>query len=401
MSNEIVPVRCSIVRGGTSKAIFLMNNQLPADPKAREKMILAIFGSPSLRQLDGLGGADITTSKVAIIGPPTRPDADIDYTFGQVSMDVPFVDFGGNCGNISSGVAPFAIHHGLVNAVEPETTVRIHMTNTDNILVAKVQVKDGEPCVDGDCEIGGVPGTASPIEMDWSDVRGSATGKLLPTGNAQDEIEMDGKKFSVSIVDAGNICVYVKASDFGLTGYETPAQINGDKELSARLEHLHFDHCGNDGLFPHAKFYVQKKELEFAHNPMPAFYGSYEKTVLLNGDEPCWYETRDRFIPVNGDFQLKDGIKLLLTPGHSPGSQSVAVNTERGIYLIAGDCIPLYESWEVKLNGYPVPGGILTDMKAFYQSFEKIEKESDFILPGHDYRVLDHFVYPPEVESVH
>ena len=159
MSNEIVPVRCSIVRGGTSKAIFLMNNQLPADPKAREKMILAIFGSPSLRQLDGLGGADITTSKVAIIGPPTRPDADIDYTFGQVSMDVPFVDFGGNCGNISSGVAPFAIHHGLVNAVEPETTVRIHMTNTDNILVAKVQVKDGEPCVDGDCEIGGVPGT--------------------------------------------------------------------------------------------------------------------------------------------------------------------------------------------------------------------------------------------------
>lgn len=248
MSNEIVPVRCSIVRGGTSKAIFLMNNQLPADPKAREKMILAIFGSPSLRQLDGLGGADITTSKVAIIGPPTRPDADIDYTFGQVSMDVPFVDFGGNCGNISSGVAPFAIHHGLVNAVEPETTVRIHMTNTDNILVAKVQVKDGEPCVDGDCEIGGVPGTASPIEMDWSDVRGSATGKLLPTGNAQDEIEMDGKKFSVSIVDAGNICVYVKAADFGLTGYETPAQINGDKELSARLEHLRALACQKIGL---------------------------------------------------------------------------------------------------------------------------------------------------------
>ena len=254
MSNEIVPVRCSIVRGGTSKAIFLMNNQLPADPKAREKMILAIFGSPSLRQLDGLGGADITTSKVAIIGPPTRPDADIDYTFGQVSMDVPFVDFGGNCGNISSGVAPFAIHHGLVNAVEPETTVRIHMTNTDNILVAKVQVKDGEPCVDGDCEIGGVPGTASPIEMDWSDVRGSATGKLLPTGNAQDEIEMDTVHvegygdFEASIVDAGNICVYVKASDFGLTGYETPAQINGDKELSARLEHLRALACQKIGL---------------------------------------------------------------------------------------------------------------------------------------------------------
>jgi 2-methylaconitate cis-trans-isomerase PrpF len=248
MSNEVLDIRCSIVRGGTSKAIFLMNNELPADPKARESVILAVFGSPSLRQLDGLGGADITTSKVAIIGPPTRPDADIDYTFGQVSMDEHFVDFGGNCGNISSGVAPFAIHHGLVNAVEPITTVRIHMTNTDNILIAKVYVKDGKPCVDGDCVIGGVPGTGSPIEMDWSDVTGSATGKLLPTGNAKDEIEMDGKTYTVSIVDAGNICVYVRAEDFGLTGYETPAQINEDKGLSAKLEHLRALACQKIGL---------------------------------------------------------------------------------------------------------------------------------------------------------
>lgn len=248
MDNEILDVRCSIVRGGTSKAIFLMNNDLPADPEKREKLILAIFGSPSLRQLDGLGGADITTSKVAIIGPPTRPDADIDYTFGQVSMDEPFVDFGGNCGNISSGVAPFAIHHGLVNAVEPITTVRIHMTNTDNILIAKVHVKDGRPCVDGDCVIGGVPGTGSPIEMDWSDVTGSATGNLLPTGKPKEEIELDGKSYTVSIVDAGNICVYVRAQDFGLTGYETPAQINENKELSAKLEHLRGIACQRIGL---------------------------------------------------------------------------------------------------------------------------------------------------------
>ena len=109
MSNEVLDIRCSIVRGGTSKAIFLMNNELPADPKARESVILAVFGSPSLRQLDGLGGADITTSKVAIIGPPTRPDADIDYTFGQVSMDEHFVDFGGNCGNISAAVGESAV----------------------------------------------------------------------------------------------------------------------------------------------------------------------------------------------------------------------------------------------------------------------------------------------------
>lgn len=248
MSNKTIPIKCSIVRGGTSKAIFIMDNQLPKDPKAREKMILAVFGSPSLRQLDGLGGADITTSKLAIIGPPSREDADVDYTFGQVSMDEAFVDFGGNCGNISSGVAPFAIHAGLVKAEEPVSTVRIHMTNTGNILVAKVRVEDGEPCVDGDCVIGGVPGTASPIIMDWSDVRGSSTGKLLPTGNPKDEIEMEGEKFTVSIVDAGNICIFVKASDFGLTGYETPAQLNSDKEFSRKVEHLRGLACQKIGL---------------------------------------------------------------------------------------------------------------------------------------------------------
>ena len=248
MANEVLHVKCSIVRGGTSKAVFILNNQLPKDPAEREKVILAVFGSPSLRQLDGLGGADITTSKVAIIGPPTRPDADVDYTFGQVSMDVPFVDFGGNCGNISSGVAPFAIHAGLVNAVEPVTTVRIHATNTGNILIAKVRTENGEPCIDGDCVIGGVEGSSSPIEMDWSDFQGSATGKLLPTGNAKDIIEMDGRAYEVSIVDAANILVYVKASDFGLTGKETPMQINSDKELSAKLEKLRGLACQKIGL---------------------------------------------------------------------------------------------------------------------------------------------------------
>ncbi len=248
MANEILNVKCSIVRGGTSKAIFIMDNQLPKDPAAREKVILAVFGSPSLRQLDGLGGADITTSKVAIIGPPTRPDCDVDYTFGQVSMDVPFVDFGGNCGNISSGVAPFAIHAGLVRAVEPVTTVRIHTTNTGNVLIAKVRTENGEPCIDGDCVIGGVEGSSSPIEMDWSDFQGSATGKLLPTGNPKDVISMDGKDYEVSIVDAANILVYVRASDFGLTGKETPMQINADKELSARLEKLRGLACQKIGL---------------------------------------------------------------------------------------------------------------------------------------------------------
>lgn len=248
MNNKVRAVKCSIVRGGTSKAVFIMDSELPKNAEEREKVILAVFGSPSLRQLDGLGGADITTSKVAIIGPSTREDADINYTFGQVSMDEPFVDFGGNCGNISSGVGPFAIHNGLVKIEEPITTVRIHMTNTNNILIAKVRVEDGKPCIDGECEIGGVPGTSSPIEMDWSDVVGSSTGKLLPTGNPKDEIEMDEKTYTVSVVDSGNIVIFIRANEFGLSGIETPDEINGDKEISYKIEKLRGIICAKIGL---------------------------------------------------------------------------------------------------------------------------------------------------------
>ncbi|MGI6226952.1 MAG: 2-methylaconitate cis-trans isomerase PrpF family protein [Peptococcales bacterium] len=248
MRNESMVIRCSIVRGGTSKAIFIMKNELPSDEKERDKVILALFGSPSLRQLDGLGGADPTTSKVAIISPPSRDDADIDYTFGQVSMDKAFIDYGGNCGNISSGVGPFAIHYGLVKAVEPITTVRIHMTNTGHIITARVPVENGKPCVDGDCKIGGVPGTAAPIEMDWSEALGCTTGNILPTGNPKDEVEMDGRTYSVSVVDGGNTVIHVKAEDFGKTGIETPSELNEDKEFSYKVEKLRGIVCKKLGL---------------------------------------------------------------------------------------------------------------------------------------------------------
>ena len=130
MHSEMISIPCSIVRGGTSKGVFIMGNELPMDPELRDRCILAIYGSPDIRQIDGLGGADTLTSKLAIIGPSTRPDADVDYTFGQVSITSPMVDYGGNCGNISSAVGPWAIDHGLVPPVEPVTRVRIHMTNT-------------------------------------------------------------------------------------------------------------------------------------------------------------------------------------------------------------------------------------------------------------------------------
>ena len=144
MERDFERMPCCIMRGGTSRGLFLKSNHLPADPARRDAVILDIFGSPDVRQIDGLGGADPLTSKLAVVGPPTRPDADVDYTFAQVGIDRGIVDYTGNCGNISSAVGPFAINEGLVRAVEPVTTVRIHNTNTGRLLVAEVPVLDGQ-----------------------------------------------------------------------------------------------------------------------------------------------------------------------------------------------------------------------------------------------------------------
>ena len=190
-----------------------------------------------MRQIDGLGGADPLTSKLAIIGPPTRPDADVDYTFGQVSITEPFVDYAGNCGNISAAVGPYAIDEGLVDAIEPITTVRIHQTNTDCILIAQVPVKNGKAAVEGDYHIAGVPGTGGQIALDFSDTAGAVTGKLLPTGNPVDRLDIPGLgPIDVSIVDAGTPCIFVRAQDMGLAGVETPGEIDADRDLNERIE---------------------------------------------------------------------------------------------------------------------------------------------------------------------
>jgi 2-methylaconitate cis-trans-isomerase PrpF len=261
MHPEMETLRCAIVRGGTSKGVFIMMNEYPKDPAKRDAVILAIYGSPDVRQIDGLGGADVLTSKHAIISRSSRPDADVDYTFAQVSFEAAFVDYGGNCGNISSAVGPFAIDEGLVEAVEPTTTVRIRMTNSDRILIAEVPVKGGKAMVDGDFAIDGVPGTGAKIAMDWSDVVGSITGKLLPTANAKDTIEVDdvvggitgklmptgnprdtietdGRKYTVSIVDAGNPVVFVHAASLNMKGTESPNEIESNKPLMETIEKI-------------------------------------------------------------------------------------------------------------------------------------------------------------------
>lgn len=232
-------IRCAILRAGTSKGIFLMENDLAVDTQSRDQEILAIFGSPDIRQIDGLGGADPLTSKLAIIGPSTRSDADVDYTFGQVSIGTELVDYSGNCGNISSGVGPFAIDEGLVRVVEPITKVRIHNTNTGKILIAEVPVQDGKAKVNGDYKIAGVPGTGAKIMLDFAGTAGSVTNKMLPTGKVVDVLNIEGfGTIEASIIDVANPMVFIRAKDLGLTGIENPAQINANKEMLDLLEKI-------------------------------------------------------------------------------------------------------------------------------------------------------------------
>jgi 2-methylaconitate cis-trans-isomerase PrpF len=215
---------CVIMRGGTSKALFFRTEDLPADPHERDDVIFAAFGSGDPRQIDGLGGADVLTSKLAIIGPPSRADVDIDYTFGQVGIEDRVIDYSLNCGNISSAVGVYAIQEGLVEATEPITTVRVLNTNTDKVLRLYVPVANGRPRVRGDFTIAGVPGSGAEIRLDLSDTVGAMTGRLLPTGSPVDEVWVEalGRSIELSIVDVANAAVFFRASDIGLTGSEGP-----------------------------------------------------------------------------------------------------------------------------------------------------------------------------------
>lgn len=225
-----------IIRGGTSKGVYIDQKELPEDKAAWEPLLLRMMGSPDKKQIDGLGGSQSVTSKVAIVQPSAREDADVDYTFAQVSVDKPLVSYKGNCGNISSGVGPFAIEQGMVQAKEGITPVRIYNTNTDKIIIADVAAHNGHVVYEGDFAIAGVPGTASPIKLRFVEPAGTMGNGLLPTGNAVDILDIPGYgKVEVSIVDAANPLVFAKAKDLGLTGKELPDELNAD---AAKLDLL-------------------------------------------------------------------------------------------------------------------------------------------------------------------
>jgi len=239
-------VRAVYMRGGTSRCLVFHERDLPAPGPERDAILSAALGSPDPygRQLDGLGGGISSLSKACIIGPSSHPDADVDYTFAQVDVKSPVVDYAGNCGNCSSAVGPFAIDERMVRAVEGETLVRIHNTNTKKIIVARVPVRDGEAMIAGDFELAGVPGRGARIALDFLEPGGAGTGRLLPTGRPRETI--DG--VDVSLVDATNPFAWVRAADLGLRATETPQAIDADRALMGRLEGIRVEAARRMGI---------------------------------------------------------------------------------------------------------------------------------------------------------
>ncbi|MXP40550.1 4-oxalomesaconate tautomerase [Altererythrobacter soli] len=220
------------MRGGTSKGGYFLASDLPADTATRDAFLLRVMGSPDPRQIDGMGGADPLTSKVAVVKKSEREGIDVDYLFLQVFVDQAIVTDAQNCGNILAGVGPFAIERGLVEASGEETSVAIFMENTGQVAVASVQTRGGVPTYEGDARIDGVPGTHAPIPLEFRDTAGSSCGALLPTGNAVDVIE----GVRCTLIDNGMPCIVMKAEDVGATGYEPRDELDAAEALKARIE---------------------------------------------------------------------------------------------------------------------------------------------------------------------
>jgi 4-oxalomesaconate tautomerase len=225
-------IRCMWMRGGTSKGGYFLAEDLPRDALERDAFLRRVMGSPDPRQIDGLGGADPLTSKVAVIRRSARPGVDVDYLFLQVFVDQPIVTDSQNCGNILAGVGPFALERALVDATGDSTEVRIFMENTGQVATATIATPGGRVTYDGSARIDGVPGTSAPVPIVFEDTAGSSCGALLPTGNPVDVVE----GLSVTLIDNGMPCVVMRASDLGVSGDEAPKDLEGNAELRRKLE---------------------------------------------------------------------------------------------------------------------------------------------------------------------
>jgi 2-methylaconitate cis-trans-isomerase PrpF len=233
-------IKAVFMRGGTSKAIVFRRSDLPADPAAWDDIFLSVMGSPDPngRQLDGMGGGVSSLSKICIVGPPSRRDADIDYTFAQISVKDASVDYSGNCGNMCSAMGPYAAEHGLCAVPrDGAAVVRIHNTNTNKVITSRFAMKNGEAETDGDLTIDGVAGTAASVRLEFNDPGGAKTGHLLPTGRARDWLDVPGiGRVEATMVDAANPCVFIDAAALGKTGTELPEALEADPACLDALE---------------------------------------------------------------------------------------------------------------------------------------------------------------------
>ena len=221
-----------IIRGGTSKGAYFLADDLPTDPHERDDLLMRVMGTPDRRQIDGIGGAHPLTSKVAVVAESPDVDVDVEYLFLQVGVDQPAVSDRQNCGNLLAGVGPFAVERGLIEREDGQVEVRIKMLNTDSVAVAHFEVADGMPVYDGETQISGVPGGASPIYLDFEDTAGGSTGSLLPSGSVRDEVAGT----DVTLVDNGMPVVLIRAGLMGVTGYETCGELEANADLRQRLE---------------------------------------------------------------------------------------------------------------------------------------------------------------------
>ena len=227
-------IRCMMMRGGTSKGAYFLAEDLPADPVERDRLLLSVMGSPDPRQIDGIGGADPLTSKVAVVKRSERPGIDVDYLFLQVFVDQPLVSSSQNCGNILAGIAGFAVERGLVAANGPESTVAIYLENTGQTAHATISTPEGRPAYSGAEAIDGVPNGAAPVLLSFTDAAGSTCGALLPTGSDRDVVE----GVEVTLIDNGMPVVIIRAAEVGISGTETRETLEANRELREKLETL-------------------------------------------------------------------------------------------------------------------------------------------------------------------
>lgn len=378
--SEQAGIRCVLMRGGTSKGLYFHEADLPGPGPRRDAMLLRLMGSPDVLQIDGLGGSRPITSKVAIIAPSRRDHADVDYTFAQVEVDRAGVGYAGNCGNISSGVGPFAVDEGLVEAIEPMTRVRIFNTNTQALIVADVPVRHGRARVTGDLAIPGVPGTGAEIVMNWVATIGAKTGRLLPTGRAVDEITLEtGGTVQATLCDAGNACVWVLATELGRTGSELADEINEDAGLIGMVREIRGKAAVRMGL---ATDWALVDE-QSPGLPMVGLVAPPERYRTLSGGEveEKQMDLRVRLLFMNRLHEsiAGSGSICLAAASKIPGSVVEAVTAgRRPGELLIGHSSGITPA---KVDAHSGPGGVTFDILGFSRTARRLMNGTAYYPP--------------------